>query len=93
MADAAIRSFAAVELMILINAEEITARSVAVSLCVFLFAELSVLAERKKRWLSDLFLAVSFAVTVSAILAAGLRGIGLISCLLPFFIRLLFSFY
>ena len=63
MADAAIRSFAAVELMILINAEEITARSVAVSLCVFLFAELSVLAERKKRWLSDLFLAVSFAVT------------------------------
>ena len=32
MADAAIRSFAAVELMILINAEEITARSVAVSL-------------------------------------------------------------
>ena len=37
MADAAIRSFAAVELMILINAEEITARSVAVSLCVFLF--------------------------------------------------------
>lgn len=78
MADAAIRSFAAVELMILINAEEITARSVAVSLCVFLFAELSVLAERKKRWLSDLFLAVSFAVTVSAILAAGLRGIGLV---------------
>ena len=78
MADAAIRSFAALELMVLINAEEITARSVAVSLCVFLFAEFSALADRKKRWLSDLFLAVSFGVTLSAITVAGMRGIGLV---------------
>ena len=47
MADAAIRSFAAVELMILINAEEITARSVALSAFFYSQSSASLRSGRK----------------------------------------------